>query len=75
MDKILKLLNDNAHYSDADIAVMLGMEEKEVSEHIRRLEGTASYAAISRWWTGRRRTTRSFCAYRDKGYTQAGRGL
>lgn len=38
MDKILKLLNDNAHYTDADIAVMLGMEEKDVSEHIRALE-------------------------------------
>ena len=38
MDKILKLLNDNAHYTDADIAVMLGMDEKDVSEHIRTLE-------------------------------------
>ncbi len=38
MDKILKLLNENAHYTNADIAVMLGIEEREVTEHIRELE-------------------------------------
>lgn len=38
MDKILKLLNENAHYTNGDIAVMLGMTEEEVGRQISRLE-------------------------------------
>lgn len=38
MDRLLKLLKTNARLTDAELAVMLGKTEKEISEEIAELE-------------------------------------
>lgn len=38
MDNIIKLLEENAHYTDEQIGVMLNMPQDEVAEKIRELE-------------------------------------
>lgn len=38
MNKILKVLEENARYTNQEIAVMLGITEDEVSQEIHRLE-------------------------------------
>ncbi len=50
--KILKLLSDNAKYSDADIAAMCGITEQEVRENIESLERQGlirGYKAVIDW--------------------------
>ena len=50
--KILSLLSDNAKYSCHDIAVMLGVEEAEVSAKIREMEQQGiirKYKAVVDW--------------------------
>ena len=50
--KILKLLSDNAKYSDADIARMCGITEQEVRENIESLEKQGlirGYKAVIDW--------------------------
>ena len=37
-DKLLELLNDNARYTNAELAAMLGVREKQVADEIDRLE-------------------------------------
>ena len=38
MNKILKVLEENARYTNQEIAVMLGITEDEVAQEIHRLE-------------------------------------
>ena len=38
MEKLLKLIEQNPRLTDKEIAVMLGMEEKEVTKKIHSLE-------------------------------------
>lgn len=50
--KILKLLSDNAKYSDADIAAMCGITEQEARENIESLERQGlirGYKAVIDW--------------------------
>lgn len=51
MDKILKLLEENARYTNEEIAVMTQKTPEEVAETIDRLEKEASSAAINRLLT------------------------
>ena len=60
MDKLLKLLDENARLTDAQLAVMLNMTEKEVGEHLAALEKAGvvrGYKALIDW--DRRRTAGS----------------
>lgn len=50
--KLLKLLQKNARYSNADLAVMLGLSEAEVAEYIDALEKEGmirGYKAVIDW--------------------------
>ncbi len=52
MDKLLKLLDENARLSNAQLAVMLDMPEKEVEEHLAALEKAGvvrGYKALIDW--------------------------
>lgn len=52
MDKLLKLLDNNARLTNAQMAVMLGCTEKEVSDHIAEWEHNGvirGYKAIIDW--------------------------
>ena len=52
MDKLLKLLSDNARLNDAQIAAMLGKSESEVATEIARLEKEGiicGYNAVINW--------------------------
>ena len=52
MDKLLKLLDENARLTDAQLAVMLNMTEKEVGEHLAALEKAGvvrGYKALIDW--------------------------
>ena len=51
-NRILKLLNENPRLTDKELAVMLNMSEKEVSDEIARLESEGiigGYRAIIDW--------------------------
>ena len=52
MDKLLKLLDENARLTDAQLAVMLNMTEKEVGDHLAALEKAGvvrGYKALIDW--------------------------
>ena len=54
MDKLLKLLSENARLSGEQMAVMLNSTEAEVNAAIAKLERMASSAATSPSSTGKR---------------------
>ena len=52
MDKLLKLLDSNAHLTNAQLAVMLELSENEVEERLRTLEKAGvvrGYKALIDW--------------------------
>lgn len=57
MDKILKLLEENARYTNEEIAVMTQKTPEKVAETIDRLEKKASSAVISQLLTATKSPT------------------
>jgi len=52
MNKLIKLLQQNARFTTAELAVMLGLSESEVAQEIKALEQTGvirAYKAIVDW--------------------------